>query len=256
MQAVRTKTWGAVALTHGALVALVCLWGLLQSLRRVDVDVVRVRMVDSGSIAETHPEPPGSAAPDMPQPEPPSPAPTVAEQPELPPEAPVPDSLQPERPTWQPRSAAEIRESAALRQVQRPQPAEPAPPAVNPDEIARRLQQRVRNVRADVALPSPQAAPEAQRAAQRYLDVVSRALYNAWDQPGRAEIGGARPVATVRLVIRSDGSIGSSRLGSSGNDVMDRSVERALDKLPRLPPFREVGIAADSLTITVRFELD
>jgi len=68
-----------------------------------------------------------------------------------------------------------------------------------------------------------------------YDTAVKSAYYNAW----RPEVTSHRlAVADVRIVVSRNGEITSSELvRKSGDPLLDRSVQRALDAVKQLPPF-------------------
>jgi TonB family protein len=76
-----------------------------------------------------------------------------------------------------------------------------------------------------------------------YDNVVFNAYYNAW----RPEVATRRlPVAVVKIVVSRNGSITSSEfVTKSGDPMLDRSVQRALDAVKDLPPFPPNATAAE-----------
>jgi TonB family protein len=76
-----------------------------------------------------------------------------------------------------------------------------------------------------------------------YDNVVFNAYYNAW----RPEVATLRlPVAVVKIVVSRTGNITSSEfVTKSGDPMLDRSVQRALDAVRDLPAFPASTTAAE-----------
>lgn len=91
---------------------------------------------------------------------------------------------------------------------------------------------------------------------QEFLDygLVRQVLYDAWIQPTREE-GGGRGVE-VEIRLRRDGVIVSFDLiRPSGNPVMDSSVMRALQAVPRIPGLSSAFLAKHDV-VTIAFKLE
>lgn len=88
-----------------------------------------------------------------------------------------------------------------------------------------------------------------------YLSWLQRQLYEAWLYPSELASGKKVLRAVMALVIRRDGGIDSTKLEeSSGNDVFDRSVIRAVEAAAPFPPLPD-GYEKDTLgTIFISFE--
>ncbi len=85
------------------------------------------------------------------------------------------------------------------------------------------------------------------------LDMVRQAMYRAWNQP--TDIGIAGLVTRVELTFNPDGTIVSSRIiSSSGNKVMDASVQHAVDSVRRVANLPS-GYLSSHRRIPVAFEL-
>lgn len=90
-----------------------------------------------------------------------------------------------------------------------------------------------------------------------FYSAISQALYQAWDPPGRQDVGGRRPVVRMKIVLRSDGTITAFQMvKSSGFKVMDDSVLDIFRTLRELPAPASYGITARSRTVEITFNLD
>jgi TonB family protein len=87
-----------------------------------------------------------------------------------------------------------------------------------------------------------------------YDDLVRSAYYHAWVAPENGADRTALPEA--RIVVARDGSIISAVLVSpSGEALLDKSVERALRAVAKLPPF-PASAHDEQRTFRIQFSLD
>jgi len=87
-----------------------------------------------------------------------------------------------------------------------------------------------------------------------YRDVVFSAYYNAWRTPDGA--ASRLSSADAKVTIARDGSILSSELVRPSNDAaLDRSVDRALRAVTKLPPF-PASAHDEQRTFLIRFNLE
>jgi TolA protein len=87
-----------------------------------------------------------------------------------------------------------------------------------------------------------------------YNEVVKSIYYRAWITQDTLADRVVNPVA--RIVVARDGTIVSAELTNpSGDPALDRSVERALRAVPRLPPF-PAGAREEERAFRIRFSLD
>lgn len=97
----------------------------------------------------------------------------------------------------------------------------------------------------DVDIPGPGGAAYA-----NYADALASTYYHAWTLPDEASDDNAS--VKVKVTLARDGSVISARvIHSSGNAVLDRSVERALNRVKSFEPFPE---GAKDATRTFNFE--
>jgi len=87
-----------------------------------------------------------------------------------------------------------------------------------------------------------------------YNEVVKSIYYRAWITQDSVADRVAAPVA--RIVVARDGTIVSAELVTpSGDDSLDKSVDRALRRVTKLPPF-PAGAHDEERTFRIRFSLD
>ena len=83
---------------------------------------------------------------------------------------------------------------------------------------------------------------------------IRQVLYQAWDQPSALEVGDAE--ASASIVLRADGRITSRTIvNGSGSDLMDASVMRALQAVPRVTGLSQSFLARHS-EVTISFRLE
>lgn len=88
-----------------------------------------------------------------------------------------------------------------------------------------------------------------------YNSVVRTVYDNAWQDPGHGVDESLTVVASIE--IRRDGSVAMDRTfitRRSGNDALDRSVQKALDRVRFVAPFPE-GAKDEKRTFRIRFNL-
>ena len=87
-----------------------------------------------------------------------------------------------------------------------------------------------------------------------YNEVVKSLYYRAWVTDDSLNAGPAGPVALI--VVERDGTIRSAELITpSGDAALDKSVDRALRRVSKLPAFPE-GAKDEERTFRIRFNLD
>ncbi len=88
----------------------------------------------------------------------------------------------------------------------------------------------------------------------RGLMMVHKAFHDAWLQPAAADAG--TTPATAEIQLAPDGSVMAARItGSSGNAVMDASVEKALAAVRKISGLSPDFIAAHRI-ITISFRVE
>ena len=97
----------------------------------------------------------------------------------------------------------------------------------------------------DVDIPGPGGAAYA-----NYADALASTYYHAWTLPDEASNDNAS--VKVKVTLARDGSVISARVVQpSGNALLDRSVERALNRVKSFEPFPE---GSKDATRTFNFE--
>jgi len=129
------------------------------------------------------------------------------------------------KPKWKPRTAKDITVTKNVVESK-----DPAPSAISSQDIAKRLQKISRQCQVKNAAGPVSAIPAG------YYDTIAAFLYERWQQPSRAELGGKNPTVTVTVAIDSSGRVKNSKISQkSGISVMDGSVNQLLKKLASLP---------------------
>lgn len=87
-----------------------------------------------------------------------------------------------------------------------------------------------------------------------YETVIYNAYYHAWTTPD--SVANRQAATDVKIVVARDGTIISAEIANhSGERALDRSVERALRAVEKLPPF-PAGAHDEQRTFLIRFNLD
>jgi TonB family protein len=87
-----------------------------------------------------------------------------------------------------------------------------------------------------------------------YRSVIHSIYWHAWAAPENSSSRSTWPV--VSIVVARDGTILSQEIVKpSGETILDRSVRRALDSVPHLPPF-PAGATDAERTFRIQFSLD
>ena len=121
----------------------------------------------------------------------------------------------------------------------------PQPKRLSDEEIRKRLAMNATPGTRDILPPSEEALG---------FEMVRRAMYKAWNQPGTAEVGDVTAGVTLRL--DSSGRVLSSELNRpSGNAVMDVSVRQALLAVSRIEGLSS-GFLSRHQVITVTFKVE
>ncbi len=214
----------------GVAIGLPLLTGTCQR-KKPEEQVVFVSLVAPDPPAPVAVPPP--PAPPPPRPEPPPP------RPEPPPPAPPPPEPPPPPP---PRRTVQVNTNRVVRTAPPPPAPTPAPRRVSPDEIAAQL---LAGLPLQTAPATPAASPN-ERAA--YHARIQAILYEHWEQP--PGMPGLKTQVSIRIA-RNGAIIQKNVIAGSGNDAMDSSVQRALNRatgFPRLPD--SIGGAFHDVTIT------
>jgi len=106
------------------------------------------------------------------------------------------------------------------------------------------------------SLPPPPKSEGIPEGGNSNLTVIFKIYQNAWNAPDHVPRDGAGVFVTV--TIAKDGRVVASRITqSSGNSVMDRSVQAALDNVQRIPGFKMSSTnQTEMLTVTIGFRAE
>jgi periplasmic protein TonB len=81
-----------------------------------------------------------------------------------------------------------------------------------------------------------------------YKDALATIYYNAWVTPDEAAADEADTI--VKITVASDGTVISARIvTSSGDEKTDASVQRALNRVPSVPPLPDKSKSEQEFTI-------
>ncbi len=205
----RRRILFSVTAAHLLLIAIPVIWMFVEMLFFSRPELMRVTLVESrGSVSDNSVSPPDGSE--------------SFESPPLPAEPSPPKDT---KPAWKARRAEDITVSRKLAKPSR----DPAV-TVSSDDIEKRLRERI-DRQMHVTGLSPAGTVSA-----GYYEKVAAYLYRLWNQPTRSELGGARPVTHVRISVTASGAVKSAEISSgSGNISMDKSIEKLLSRLSRLP---------------------
>ena len=133
------------------------------------------------------------------------------------------------------------------------------PPKKKPVKLRRRIKKTPRLTQKDVEdLLNPavgRTGPSTPTTVNdaTYRAIIRQTFYDAWNQPGYADVEDAVAVVTIRL--RSGGAVASRSLSKpSGNRILDDSVTRSIQAVKRIPGLSSDFIARNA-TITVSFRV-
>ncbi len=152
-------------------------------------------------------------------PDPPTPAPRTE---------PAPSQPEPEQPKRLTREEF-VREYGQPREtVSRPRPRRSiTPPTIDVSQVREELRQINRRRSASSAVSEDEL--------MRWRNAVYQRINRAWEEPG--EVSGRDLSAEVQFDVASDGTVSNFRfVRSSGNEIFDRSISRALEQVRRVDP--------------------
>jgi len=225
------------------------------------------------AIAEPPPTPPEPVPEPTPEPEPvPEPTPVVipapVELPKPPPKEvkpvdlpkPPPKEVVTPKPVVKPpepkksrvNSVADIRN----REDYRPVVAQPRPAPVDVNKLANSLRAAAAGVSVSPTTSTSNSSTSASPSQTRdYQAALAAAMRTYWSEDFNAsELTGSGRSALVQFVIRSDGTIASSRILRRSNvAAIDARAARAIQAVRSFPPPSDYGIR--STTYSVEFEL-
>lgn len=238
------RTLKRTAVAHGALIAALLVWPLLQTLllnrkakpeqiALIDLQVAMTTPRPQVAVPEEKPPEPEPKKPDPPKP--PDPKPTE-----------IPKEIKPVR-TNTLAKATEIKVSTNRVKIAQQKPKDTGP-KLTKEQIEKLLAMGI--PKGDTT--SIPGGGEASLFSAYYL-MMRQVMYDAWQQP--AGLAGSGLYATIKFRIQRDGSITARSLTrSSGNRELDDSALRAANAVGRLRPL-PTGYSGSYKDITVDFEL-
>ena len=160
-----------------------------------------------------------------------------------------------------PKPKIERSTNLVVRAEKPKQPPAIKPKAMSAEEIKKMLAQGLKPMPKGASTswrgggaPGSGSGPGSDSPVAWYYAMVRQLMYEAWEQPGELAVPG-NPVAEVTLTVQRDGSITARKLTQpSGNDLMDKSVQKAVNSVSRLRPLPPQFIGP-SRDIVVLFEL-
>jgi protein TonB len=221
------------------------------------LDVIPAHLIDAAfnsGVANATPPPPAPVA--LPQPPPPTPvvtppapAPEKVEktEPVKPPDKLSPDSLKPVEKTakTEPRK---IQINTQL--VRRPAPKN-SPTTDNSQQLeqqARAIRIALRNLKGNLTSAMVVDAPGTGSVAYAsYKDALGSIYYDAWTPDGAANDDAN---TFVKITVASDGSVINARIITpSGDEKMDDSIQRTLQRVTAVPPLPDKSKVQQDFTI-------
>jgi protein TonB len=129
---------------------------------------------------------------------------------------------------WKPLDISKIKISTkVVKPVKRPR--RPSP-SFNAGAFAERLKSLQSKVRIS------NSGGEMTHNQMKYFERVSAFLYDKWNQPSKAQLGGRTPAVTLRVSVSRSGHIKSAEISAhSGITAMDASVKQLLRIIRNLP---------------------
>ena len=216
------------------------------------LDVIPANLIDAqftSGVRNAQPPPPVSTPP---TPQPPTPQPVVSQPPPKPPPEPsvkqeplnlkpIPDKVQPHK--IEPNLKPVVRNASRNTSTSRPD---------NSAQQSRALRSAIRNLKNNFSPSTTVDMPgNSSVAYANYASVVKSVYDQAWVLPDN--IANDNENAKVTVTIASDGTVISARIvDSSGDSVLDASVQRTLERVTFVAPFPE-GSTEKQRTYTINF---
>ena len=180
---------------------------------------------------------------------PPEPDPPKVEPPKV--ETPKPPKADPPKPS---REDA-LRERLKNAKVNPATPQKPSKPAVNPDDITKRITQQISDSRPKVYHPTNvpnlnNLSAAEQKAYENYLvSCLERHMARLWKVYGPERLAKDPKPVQVKLMISPDGRVITSYVSDESDDArMNEGARRLLEKLKteKLPPFSQVHLQSSA----------
>jgi len=216
------------------------------------LDVIPANLVDAAfnsGVANAAPPPPEPVAPPQPPPPvpvvtPPPPAPDKAEM-VKPPDKLSPSDLKPVNNTPKPEPRKpEISTKLITRTAPKAAPNVKANDAARQKAIKTALKTLKSNLTSGTVVDAPGSGSVAYAS---YKDALGSLYYNAWNPEGA---GNDEANTYVRITVATDGTVIDARIITpSGDEKMDASVQRALQRVPSVSPLPDQSKVQQEFTI-------
>lgn len=135
----------------------------------------------------------------------------------------------------------------STKKIKRPEPPKPKAPALSQEEIKKLLA-------AGAKISDRTSIPADEFPFAWYFALVRQTMYDAWNQPSTLSASAGLTTEVTLRVLR-DGTITQRKMTrASGNKLMDDSVMKAVEAVPKLRPLPP-GFGGSSKDIVIEFEL-
>jgi len=222
------------------------------------LDVIPANLIDaqlnSGVKNAQPPAPAPIVTPPQPQPIPPAPTPTLAERFEKmfksEPPKPKPDLTPVENPKQS--HLPKVNLQPVVRTV--PKNSTTTKPKDDSQQQARAINAALKNLKKNLTPGIVVDVPgTGSKSSANYRDALASIYYDAWTTPGG--VTSETPNAIVRITVATDGTVITARIiTSSGDAKVDDSVQRALERVPSVPPLPDQLKVQQDFTISFNLE--
>ncbi len=219
------------------------------------LDVIPANLIDApfnSGVANAQPPPPAPVAPPQPPPPapvvtPPPPAPEkiVKAEPVKPPDKLSPDNLEPVKTSKTEPRKIQISTQLVARTAPKNSPA--VDNSQQQQRQAQAIRSALRNLKSNLTSGTVVDAPGSDSVAYASKDALGSLYYNAWTPEG----GGNDEANTfAKITVASDGTVINARIITpSGDEKMDDSVQRALQRVTSVPPLPDKSKVQQDFTI-------
>ena len=139
-----------------------------------------------------------------------------------------------------------------LKPVKRTPPKNSKPD--NSQQQARAINAALKNLRKNLAPGTVVDVPgSGSKSSASYKDALASIYYDAWTTPDG--VMNDEPNTVVRITVAADGTVVNARiLTPSGDKKVDDSVQRALERVPSVPPLPDQSKAQQDFTISFNLQ--
>jgi TonB family protein len=124
----------------------------------------------------------------------------------------------------------------------------------NSQQQARAINAALKNLRKNLAPGTVIDVPgTGSKSSANYRDALASIYYDAWMTPD--DVMSDTPNAIVRITVATDGTVINTRIITpSGDTKVDDSIQRALERVPSVPPLPDQSKAQQDFTISFNLE--